>query len=58
MANTTKKESSTIIVSYSNGSEVSTDRTSTCNPLILVTALRGLNTLKALSEFKLKPPPD
>lgn len=58
IANTTKKDSSTIIVSYNKGSEVSTDNTSTCKPLMLVTALSGLNTLKALREFKLNPPLD
>jgi|LakMenE18May11ns_1017448.scaffolds.fasta_scaffold6149147_1 hypothetical protein len=46
-----------MIVSFSNGREVSTDNTSTCNPLILVTAFKGLSTLKALNEDRLNPPP-
>lgn len=54
--NTKKKDISTRIVSCSNGSAERTDSTRTCRPLILVIALSGLNTLKALSEFRLSPP--
>jgi hypothetical protein len=57
IANIIKNDKSTIIVSLSNGRDVSTDNTSTYKPLILVTAFKGLRTLKALNELRLNPPP-
>ena len=44
-------------VSFSNGKDFKTATTKTCSPLILVTARRGLSTLKALRAPTEEPPP-
>ena len=54
--NTRKNEIRIMIVSCRSGNEEITAETNVFNPLIAVTAFRGLKTLKALSELRLKPP--
>jgi hypothetical protein len=53
-----KKNMSTIKVSLSKGMALMTESTKTRRPLILVMALKGLSTRKALSELRLKPADD
>ena len=56
IAKTKKNDNKTRIVSCSNGSELKTAKTRTYKTLIDVMARKGLKTLNALKEFKLKPP--
>lgn len=44
-------------VSFSKGIDFKTATTKTCSPLILVTARKGLSTLKALRAPTEEPPP-
>ena len=56
IAKTKKNDNNTIMVSFNNGKDANTAVTNTYKPLIDVIALNGLKTLKALNEFKDKPP--
>ena len=50
-----KKNSNTMIVCFKKGSDARTDYTRILSPLILVIALRGLSTLKALKLDNERP---
>jgi len=53
-----KKNNSTTNVSFSRGMALITDSTKILRPFILVIALKGLSTRKALSEARETPSPD
>ena len=55
IAKTAKNAHKTYMVSLSKGNDDIIDKTKTYKPLIDVTALKGLKTLKALNEFSDKP---
>lgn len=57
MPNIKKKKIKIKKVSLSSGIEFNTATTKTCRPLILVTAFKGLKTLKALKAPTEDPPP-